>query len=129
MRPQRGKIHTLKCATRKSGSAAAPSTLMVERWVKSAVSPDWTVILGWGTFWIPVADPASATTHHAAVETTLLSWKSGVPLPDFAFSAKNILPLRRARARPPLRTSLSPCGIPILLRQRALGNFDGTKDR
>ncbi|KYN36862.1 hypothetical protein ALC56_08653 [Trachymyrmex septentrionalis] len=29
---------------------------MVERWVKSTVSPDWTVILGWGTFWIPAAD-------------------------------------------------------------------------
>ncbi|TGZ51576.1 hypothetical protein DBV15_11014 [Temnothorax longispinosus] len=53
---------------------------MVERWVKSAVSPDWTVILGWGTFWIPAAAPrASATTHRAAVETTLPSWKSGVP--------------------------------------------------
>ena len=56
MRPQRGKIHTPKCTARESGGAAAPSTLMVERWVKSAVSPDWTVILGWGTFWIPAAD-------------------------------------------------------------------------
>lgn len=75
----------------------------------------------------PPLPPASATTHRAAVETTLPSWKS-VPLPDLAFSAENILSLR-ARARLPLRTSLGPCGILILLRQRALGNFDGTKDR
>lgn len=41
----------------------------------------------------PPFPPASAATHRAAVETTLPSWKSGVPLPDLAFSAENILSL------------------------------------
>lgn len=63
---------------------------MVERWVKSAVSPDWTVILGWGTFWIsPAANPA-ASSRHAAVETTLLSWKTSAVFQISAFPSENI---------------------------------------
>lgn len=130
MRPQRGKIHTSKCAAREGGGAAAPLTLMVERWVKSAVSPDWTVILGWGTFWmlrrypprpLPLIAPPWKRPYRRG--------KAASPFPTSP-SPPKIFSLYGKRGHGyPMRTSLGPCGILILLRQRALGNFDGTKDR
>ncbi|EZA59902.1 hypothetical protein X777_16105 [Ooceraea biroi] len=65
---------------------------MVERWVKSAVSPDWTVILGWGTFWIPAANSPRKLPLIAP------PWK---------------LPYRRGKALSPFPTSPSPLKISL----------------
>lgn len=82
---------------------------MVERWVKSAVSPDWTVILGWGTFWIPAAEHPRVRrlSRRAAVEKPYRRGKAASPFPDRVLSPAKIFSWQGVRASSLLRTSLN----------------------